>query len=132
MRILCQGCWVVGLLGCWVVGLLGCWVVGLLGCWVVGLLGCWVVGLLGCWVVGRRRRRRRRHRRRRFCRCCCGVVGLLAECEFYVTSHEFLFLLTRCYHDMDRGPLNYLIFPSISTPGTFSTQILRLIIPHVE
>ena len=124
------GCWVVGLLGCWVVGLLGCWVVGLLGCWVVGLLGCWVVGLLGCWVVGRRRRRR--HRRRRFCRCCCGVVGLLAECEFYVTSHEFLFLLTRCYHDMDRGPLNYLIFPSISTPGTFSTQILRLIIPHVE
>ena len=89
---------VVGLLGCWVVGLLGCWVVGLLGCWVVGLLGCWVVGLLGCWVVGRRRRRRRRHRRRRFCRCCCGVVGLLAECEFYVTSHEFLFLLTRCYH----------------------------------
>ena len=103
-------------------------VVGLLGCWVVGLLGCWVVGLLGCW---RRRHRRRRHRRRRFCRCC-GVVGLLAECEFYVTSHEFLFLLTRCYHDMDRGPLNYLIFPSISTPGTFSTQILRLIIPHVE
>ena len=108
--------------------LLGCWVVGLLGCWVVGLLGCWVVGLLGCW---RRRHRRRRHRRRRH-RRCCGVVGQLAECEFYVTSHEFLFLLTRCYHDMDRGPLNYLIFPSISTPGTFSTQILRLIIPHVE
>ena len=75
----------------------------------------------------RRRRRRHRHRHRRFCRCC-GVVGLLAECEFYVTSHEFLFLLTRCYHDMDRGPLNYLIIPSISTPGTFSTQILRLII----
>ena len=79
----------------------------------------------------RHRRRRHRHRHRRFCRCC-GVVGLLAECEFYVTSHEFLFLLTRCYHDMDRGPLNYLIIPSISTPGTFSTQILRLIIPHVE
>ena len=113
---------------CVVLLLICCWVVGLLGCWVVGLLGCWVVGLLGCW---RRRHRRRRHRRRRFCRCC-GVVGLLAECEFYVTSHEFLFLLTRCYHDMDRGPLNYLIFPSISTPGTFSTQILLLIIPHVE
>ena len=107
----------------------------LLGCWVVGLLGCWVVGLLGCWRRRHRRRRhrRRRHRRRRH-RRCCGVVGQLAECEFYVTSHEFLFLLTRCYHDMDRGPLNYsyLIFPSISTPGTFSTQILRLIIPHVE
>ena len=71
----------------------------------------------------RRRHRRRRHRHRRFCRCC-GVVGLLAECEFYVTSFF-------CLHDMDRGPLNYLIIPSISTPGTFSTQILRLIIPHV-
>ena len=55
----------------------------------------------------RRRHRHRRHHHRRFCRCC-GVVGLLAECEFYVTSHKFLFLLTRCYHNMDRGPLNYL------------------------
>ena len=44
----------------------------------------------------RRRHRHRRRRRRRFCRCC-GVVGLLAECEFYVTSHEFLFLLTRIW-----------------------------------
>ena len=94
-------------------------------CVVLLLICCW---LLGCW---RRRHHHRRRRHRRFCRCC-GVVGLLAECEFYVTSHEFLFLLTRCYHDMDRGPLNHLIFPSILTPGTFSTQILRLIIPHVE
>ena len=56
-----------------------------------------------------RRHRRRRHRHRRFCRCC-GVVGFLSG-----------------------GPLNYsyLISPSISTPGTFSTQILRLIIPYV-
>ena len=35
----------------------------------------------------RRRHRHSRHRHSRFCRCC-GVVGLLAECEFYVTSHE--------------------------------------------
>ena len=32
----------------------------------------------------RQSRRRHRHRHRRFCRCC-GVVGLLAECVFYVT-----------------------------------------------
>ena len=47
--------------------------------------------------------------------------------SFLLNGHA----LTRCYHDMDRGPLNYLISPSISSPVTFSTQILRLIIPHV-
>ena len=48
-------------------------------------------------------------------------------CRSKGDSQEFMFLLTRCYHDMDRGPLNYLIIPSNSTPGTFSTQLLRLI-----
>ena len=71
----------------------------------------------------RRRRRRHRHRHRRFCRCCGVVMRILC--------HESR-ILTRCYHDMDRGPFNYLISPSSSTPGTFSTQILRLIIPHVS
>ena len=53
----------------------------------------------------------------------------------YMTDANFMsripFLLTQCYHDMDRGPLNYLNIPVRSTSGTFSTQILCLIIPHV-
>ena len=42
-------------------------------------------------------------------------------------------LHNQCYHDMDGGPLNYyLIIPIHSTSGTFSTQILRLIIPRLS
>ena len=85
---------------------------------------CVVLLLICCWVVvamrRRRRHRRRRRRHRRFCRCC-GVSRMRILC------HESRIPFF-AYH---RGPLNYLIIPSISTPGTFSTQILRLIIPHV-
>ena len=68
----------------------------------------------------------------RCCRCFVVVVLLLVPSQMRILCHEFLFLLARCYHDMDRGPLNYLIIPSSSTSGTFSTQILRLIIRHVS
>ena len=81
-----------------------CVVLLLICCWVVGLLGCWVVGLLGC----------RRHRRCCCCCRCCGVVGFLSAFgRMRILCHEsrIPFLLTRCYHDMDRGPLNYLKSP---------------------
>ena len=88
-------CVVLLLICCWVVGLLGCWVVGLLGCWVVGLLGCWVVGLSSLSSLSSSSS---------LLWCCWFLERLLAECEFYVTSHEFLF----CLHGYGQGSIKLL------------------------